>query len=61
MLFNIFLWLYILNVGILDQGSGVLVIFDEKSTDKTYENTLEIVQRMGGVVDALYNKAKTLS
>ncbi|XP_057293326.1 26S proteasome non-ATPase regulatory subunit 11A-like [Hydractinia symbiolongicarpus] len=47
--------------GILDQGSGVLVIFDEKSTDKTYENTLEIIQRMGGVVDALYNKAKKLS
>merc|ERR1712003_583238 len=30
--------------GILDQGSGVLIIFDEKPTDKTYENTLEIIQ-----------------
>jgi len=47
--------------GILDQGAGVLVIFDDKPTDKTYENTLEIIQRMGGVVDALYNKAKLLS
>ncbi|XP_065664945.1 26S proteasome non-ATPase regulatory subunit 11 isoform X2 [Hydra vulgaris] len=47
--------------GILDQGAGVLEIFDEKITDKTYENTLEIIQRMGGVVDSLYNKAKKLS
>lgn len=47
--------------GILDQGAGVLIIFDDKPTDKTYENTLEIIQRMGGVVDALYNKAKLLS
>jgi len=47
--------------GILDQGAGVLVIFDDKPSDKTYENTLEIIQRMGGVVDALYNKAKLLS
>jgi len=47
--------------GILDQGAGVLVIFDDKPSDKTYENTLDIIQRMGGVVDALYNKAKLLS
>jgi len=47
--------------GILDQGAGILVIFDEKSTNKTYENTLEIVNKMGGVVDALYNKVKKLS
>jgi len=47
--------------GILDQGAGVLVIFDEKLSNKTYANTLEIIQRMGGVVDALYNKAKLLS
>ena len=48
-------------IGILDQGAGVLVIFDEKIIDKTYENTLQIIQRMGGVVDSLYNKAKKLS
>eukprot|EP00111_Clytia_hemisphaerica_P007776 TCONS_00022583-protein len=48
-------------LGILDQGAGILVIFDEKPTNKTYENTLEIVNKMGGVVDALYNKVKKLS
>jgi len=46
--------------GILDQGSGVLVVFDETPVDKTYENTLELVHEMGKVVDALYNKAKKL-
>lgn len=47
--------------GILDQGAGVLVIFDDKPQDATYANTIEIITRMGGVVDALYNKAKLLS
>ncbi|KXJ17356.1 26S proteasome non-ATPase regulatory subunit 11A [Exaiptasia diaphana] len=47
--------------GILDQGSGVLVVFDDASPDKTYEHTLDLVHQMGSVVDALYNKAKKLS
>ncbi|ESO00107.1 hypothetical protein HELRODRAFT_187263 [Helobdella robusta] len=47
--------------GILDQGSGVLIIFDETSTDKTYETVLETIQSMGKVVDSLYNKAKKLT
>ncbi|KAL9967633.1 hypothetical protein ACROYT_G025907 [Oculina patagonica] len=46
--------------GILDQGSGVLVVFDETPVDKTYENTLELIHEMGKVVDALYSKAKKL-
>ena len=47
-------------LGILDQGSGVLVVFDETPVDKTYENTLELIHEMGKVVDALYSKAKKL-
>ncbi|KAL4222781.1 26S proteasome non-ATPase regulatory subunit 11 [Mactra antiquata] len=47
--------------GILDQGAGVLVVFDETEADKTYETALETIQDMGKVVDALYNKAKKLS
>ncbi|KAK2562154.1 26S proteasome non-ATPase regulatory subunit 11 [Acropora cervicornis] len=46
--------------GILDQGSGVLVVFNETPVDKTYENTLELIHEMGKVVDALYSKAKKL-
>ena len=48
-------------IGILDQGAGVLVVFDDSPHDKTYENTLELIHEMGKVVDALYNKAKKLS
>jgi len=47
--------------GILDQGSGVLIVFDETPTDKTYESTLDTITHMGKVVDVLYNKAKKLS
>lgn len=50
----------VLSSGILDQGSGVLVVFDETPVDKTYENTLELIHEMGKVVDALYSKAKKL-
>ncbi|CAN7939344.1 unnamed protein product [Ixodes hexagonus] len=47
--------------GILDQGSGVLVIFEMTSVDKTFEAALETIQSMGRVVDSLYHKAKKLS
>jgi len=47
--------------GILDQGAGVLIVFDEMQSDKTYATALETIQSMGKVVDALYNKAKKLT
>ncbi|CAD5117299.1 DgyrCDS6086 [Dimorphilus gyrociliatus] len=47
--------------GILDQGAGVLMVFDEKPTDDTYCKSLDTIQSMGKVVDSLYNKAKKLS
>merc|ERR1712136_660823 len=47
--------------GILDQGAGVLVVFDEVEEDLTYKNALETITSMGKVVDSLYNKAKKLS
>uniref|UniRef100_A0A2C9JVC2 PCI domain-containing protein n=1 Tax=Biomphalaria glabrata TaxID=6526 RepID=A0A2C9JVC2_BIOGL len=47
--------------GILDQGAGVLIVFDEVQSDKTYANALETIHNMGKVVDALYQKAKKLS
>jgi len=47
--------------GILDQGEGVLIIFEDSATDKTYESALETIQSMGKVVDSLYQKAKKLS
>ncbi|XP_055372496.1 26S proteasome non-ATPase regulatory subunit 11 [Condylostylus longicornis] len=47
--------------GILDQGEGVLIVFEETPVDKTYERVLETIQNMGKVVDTLYQKAKKLS
>ncbi|CAB4017517.1 26S proteasome non-ATPase regulatory subunit 11-like [Paramuricea clavata] len=47
--------------GILDQGAGVLIIFDHSPVDKTYENSLEIIHSMSKVMDALYHKSKKLS
>lgn len=47
--------------GILDQGEGVLIVFEETPIDKTYEMALETIQSMSKVVDTLYQKAKKLS
>ena len=47
--------------GILDQGEGVLIVFEERPVDKTYEMALETIHNMGKVVDTLYQKAKKLT
>ncbi|KAJ3413183.1 26S proteasome regulatory subunit rpn6 [Chytridiales sp. JEL 0842] len=47
--------------GILDQGNGCLVVFDEPSHDKTYEATLDTLKNMGHVVESLYEKAALLT
>ncbi|CAF0758721.1 unnamed protein product [Didymodactylos carnosus] len=47
--------------GILDQGSDVLIIFDEPPSDTQYQDALVIVQNMSKVVDTLFQKTKKLS
>ncbi|CAG8466071.1 3652_t:CDS:10 [Dentiscutata erythropus] len=42
--------------GILDQGAGCLIVFDEPPQDKTYEAALETLKQMGNVVESLYEK-----
>lgn len=46
--------------GILDQGAGVLIVFEDNDTDHTYKCALDTIQNMGKVVDSLYNKAKKI-
>lgn len=47
--------------GILDQGEGLLIIFDDQAKDKTYAAALQTIQSIGKVVDSLYQKAKRLT
>ncbi|EEQ27805.1 26S proteasome regulatory subunit rpn6 [Microsporum canis] len=48
-------------IGVLDQGAGCLIIFDEAERDKGYDAALETIDRLSTVVDLLYtNKASLL-
>lgn len=46
--------------GVLDQGNGWLIIYDEPRKDETYDLSLEIITKMSSVVDLLYEKASSL-
>lgn len=46
--------------GTLDQGIGVLIIFDEIAIPSTYENALTTIKQSGDVIDTLHQKAKLL-
>eukprot|EP01105_Mastigella_eilhardi_P005459 TRINITY_DN17161_c0_g1_i1.p1 TRINITY_DN17161_c0_g1~~TRINITY_DN17161_c0_g1_i1.p1 ORF type:complete len:394 (-),score=154.65 TRINITY_DN17161_c0_g1_i1:67-1218(-) len=43
--------------GILDQGAGQLLLFDEPPHDKTYPFALETMQNVSHIVDNLHEKA----
>jgi 26S proteasome regulatory subunit N6 len=47
--------------GVLDQGAGMLILFESNEENKAYEAALGLIQNMGKVVDALYHKAKNLT
>ncbi|KAL5263056.1 hypothetical protein ACHWQZ_G008452 [Mnemiopsis leidyi] len=47
--------------GILDQGSGVLIVYDGSESDQTYTYALDTITHMGKVVDVLFKKAQKLS
>ena len=43
--------------GILDQGAGCLIVFEEPQEDKTYDAALDTFKHVGQVVESLYAKA----
>lgn len=45
--------------GILDQGRGSLIIYEESLTNEYLEKSLVAYKKMDGVVDSLFNKAKS--
>lgn len=47
--------------GILDQETGVLVVFDPSERDSTYDDVLETINAMSRVVDRLYLSAQKLT
>jgi 26S proteasome regulatory subunit N6 len=42
--------------GVLDQGRGCLLVFDEPETDNTYGAAIDTLEQVGKVVDSLYAK-----
>lgn len=46
--------------GILDQGKGELIIFDEIIENKNYSYGIDIINNMGSVVEALSTRATNL-
>ena len=47
--------------GVLDQGNGWLIIYDEPKKDGAYEASLDLVKNLSGVVDLLHEKATALN
>lgn len=44
--------------GVLDQGAGCLVIFDETEDDETYETAHSTLKQISHVVDSLYQQVR---
>jgi len=47
-------------IGVLDQGAGVLVVYEEGEKDKGYDAALDTIEKLSGVVDVLYTNQASL-
>ncbi|CAH0059527.1 unnamed protein product [Clonostachys solani] len=47
-------------IGVLDQGAGCLIIFDETQRDESYDAALKTIDKLSNVVDALYTNQASL-
>lgn len=41
-------------IGVLDQGSGIISIYDESQKDQSYEAALNTIEKLSSVVEVLY-------
>ena len=46
--------------GILDQGTGCLEVFEEVAENQAYPAAMDVIQNMGTVVDALFDRSRRL-
>ena len=47
-------------VGVLDQGAGCLIVYDEAERDQGYDAALETIDKLSNVVDVLYTNQASL-
>ncbi|KAE8390342.1 hypothetical protein BDV23DRAFT_172490 [Aspergillus alliaceus] len=47
-------------IGVLDQGSGCLIVYDETERDQAYDAALETVEKLSNVVEELYTNQASL-
>lgn len=47
-------------IGVLDQGAGCLIVFDESERDQAYDAALGTIEKLSNVVDVLYTNQASL-
>ncbi|KAF9733371.1 hypothetical protein PMIN06_005967 [Paraphaeosphaeria minitans] len=47
-------------IGVLDQGAGCLIVFDESERDQSYDAALGTIEKLSNVVDVLYTNQASL-
>ncbi|KAK3192455.1 26S proteasome regulatory subunit rpn6 [Lecanicillium sp. MT-2017a] len=47
-------------IGVLDQGAGCLIIYDETQRDESYDAALSTIDKLSNVVDGLYTNQASL-
>ena len=47
-------------VGVLDQGAGCLIVYEEAERDQGYDAALETIEKLSNVVDVLYTNQASL-
>lgn len=47
-------------IGVLDQGEGCLIVYDENERDQSYDAALKTIEKLSSVVDVLYTNQAAL-